>query len=301
MTSAAYTDFLARHPGRDLDLGSLRYHYIDEGQGDPVVMLHGNPTWSFYYRNLIEALSPTHRVIVPDHVGCGRSDKPSDARYDYTLKSRVDDLERLLDRLRIYQNITLVLHDWGGMIGMAYAARHPERISRFVILNTSGFHLPKAKPLPWQLKLCRTALGGWLVRGLNMFVTGTAKLGCTHHPMSADVRQAYAKPYDSYAHRIAVHRFVQDIPLAPGDKAYQIVTDVETKLHLFQERPMLIAWGMTDPVFDHHFLNEWISRFPRAKIHRYDKAGHYILEDESEDLIPRIRDFLTKDLTTQDR
>lgn len=294
MTAAAYTDFITKHPGRDLDLGSLRYHYIDEGQGDPVVMLHGNPTWSFYYRNLINALSPTYRVIVPDHVGCGRSDKPSDARYEYTLKSRVDDLERLLDRLQINSKITLVLHDWGGMIGMAYAARFPERIRRLVILNTGAFQLPKSKPMPWQLTVCRSAVGGWLVRGLNMFVSGTANLGCTHHPMSADVRSAYAEPYNSYANRIAVHRFVQDIPLKPGDRAYDLVSDVESKLSLFQDRPMFIAWGLKDPVFDAHFLAEWERRFPDAEVHRFEKSGHYILEDEAAEVIPQIVRFLAK-------
>lgn len=292
MTSVAYQDFITRHPGRDLDLGSLRYHYIDEGQGPPVVMLHGNPTWSFYYRNLIDALSPTNRVIVPDHIGCGRSDKPLDARYNYTLKSRVDDLERLLDRLEIDKQITLILHDWGGMIGMAYATRFPDRIARFIIMNTGAFHLPKSKPMPWQLTLCRSPLGGPLVRGLNMFVSGTAKLGCTHHPMSADIRAAYAAPYNSYENRIAVHRFVQDIPLVPGDQAYEIVSETEANLTRFVDRPMMIAWGMTDPVFDRHFLEGWTSRFPQAIVHQYEKAGHYILEDEAETVVPQVVEFL---------
>src|ERR1700719_1058835 len=107
-----FSEFLERHPGRDLDLGGgVRYHYLDEGEGEPVVMVHGNPTWSFYYRKLAEALSPDYRVIVPDHIGCGRSDKPGDDRYAYTLKNRVDDLEVLLDHLGVQDNITLVLHD----------------------------------------------------------------------------------------------------------------------------------------------------------------------------------------------
>src|SRR5262249_5861346 len=117
-------------------LDGLRYHYLDEGGGEPVVMLHGNPTWSFYYRNLVRALRPTHRVIVPDHIGCGLSDTPDDTCYDYTLASRVADLEALLDHLGLTENLTLVLHDWGGMIGMAFASRHPERIARLVLLNT---------------------------------------------------------------------------------------------------------------------------------------------------------------------
>src|SRR5262249_61254450 len=115
---------------------------LDEGTGDPVVMVHGNPTWSFYFRDLVKSLRGTHRVVVPDHVGCGLSDKPDDARYAYTLRRRVDDLERLLDHLGLRDRLTLVLHDWGGMIGMAYASRYPERIRRLVILNTAAFLLP---------------------------------------------------------------------------------------------------------------------------------------------------------------
>jgi haloalkane dehalogenase len=105
--------------------GDIRYHYLDEGQGEPVVMLHGNPSWSYYYRNLAQALCTTHRVIVPDHIGCGLSDKPDDSRYTYTLTNRVANLEQLLESLDIKEQITLVVHDWGGMIGMAYATGDP--------------------------------------------------------------------------------------------------------------------------------------------------------------------------------
>ena len=119
--------------GNYLKLGEHQYHYLDEGEGHPVVMVHGNPSWSFYYRNLAQVLRTTHRVIVPDHIGMGLSDKPSDDAYGYHLEQRVDDLDALLTHLEIDSKITLVVHDWGGMIGMAYATRYPDRISRLVI------------------------------------------------------------------------------------------------------------------------------------------------------------------------
>ena len=155
--------FLADHPGRDLDREGLRLHYIDEGSGDPVVMLHGNPTWSFYYRTLIGDLGDSCRVIVPDHIGCGLSDMPDDSRYDYTLASRVDDLERLLDHLGLVRGLTLVLHDWGGILGMAFAARHPERIARLVVANTAAFHKPPGKSFPWRSRssATRPSAAGW--------------------------------------------------------------------------------------------------------------------------------------------
>ena len=292
--SQALSEFLAAHPGRDLDRGGLRLHYLDEGDGKPVVMVHGNPTWSFYYRRLVEALSPTHRVIVPDHIGCGLSDKPDDSRYAYTLASRVDDLEALLDSLDVKRDVTLVVHDWGGMIGFAYAVRHPGRIARLVVMNTAAFHMPAAKSLPWSLWLCRdTPVGALMVRGFNAFARGTAWIGCTRQRMSRDVRKAYVAPYDSWSNRIANIRFVQDIPLKPGDRAYELVSQVERGLDSLAARPMLIAWGMKDFVFDEPFLDEWIRHFPDATVLRFAQAGHYVLEDEQDRLVETIRRFVS--------
>lgn len=276
-----------------LELNDLRYHYLDEGQGDPVVMVHGNPSWSFYYRNLAKTLRDNYRVIVPDHIGCGLSDKPAAEDYPYTLKQRVDDLEALLEHLDVREKITLVVHDWGGMIGMAYASRHPERIARLVILNTAAFHLPESKPLPWALKICReTAFGSFLVRRLNMFAVAASFVGCKRNPMSAKMRAAYCAPYNSVANRVATLRFVQDIPLKPEDPGYELISDVEAGLERFAKLPMTICWGMKDFVFDHHFLKEWQRRFPNADVQTFDDCGHYILEDAADDVIPIIEQFL---------
>jgi acyl-CoA synthetase (AMP-forming)/AMP-acid ligase II/pimeloyl-ACP methyl ester carboxylesterase len=276
-----------------LSLAGLRYHYIDAGQGDAVVMLHGNPTWSYYYRNVVRSLRDDYRCIVPDHIGCGLSDKPDDSRYDYTLSRRVDDLEALLDHLNLTTNLTLILHDWGGMIGMAYASRHPERVKRLVILNTAAFLLPAGKRLPWSLWACRnTPLGPWLVRGLNLFSRIAARWAATRRPLTDDVRAAYLAPYDSWHNRIAVLRFVQDIPLKPGDRSYALVHEVQEGLPRFQDVPVLICWGDRDFVFDHHFLAEWQRRLPLAEVHRFVDAGHYVLEDAGDEIIPLIRSFL---------
>ena len=228
MMNPVLEQFLGDHPGRDLDRDGLRLHYIDEGSGEAVVMLHGNPTWSFTYRHLIEGLRDSYRVIVPDHIGCGLSDKPDDSRYDYTLDSRVDDLELLLDRLGLDRDLTLVVHDWGGIIGMTYAARYPERIARLVVCNTAAFHKPARKPFPWALSLFRdTPMGSGLVRGLNLFVRGTSWIGCK----SAGCLGWYATPTPLRMirglHRIAIDRFVQDIPLRPVDRTYERISWVE--------------------------------------------------------------------------
>ena len=226
VTSGCSRNFLSQIiPGGDFDRAGCGFITSTKGQGEPVVMLHGNPTWSFYYRHLIDSLRGSHRVIVPDHIGCGLSDKPDDSRYTYTLDSRVDDLERLLDHLGLDRDLTLVLHDWGGMIGMAYAARHPERIARLVVSNTAAFHKPASKPMPRVLAICRSSLlAALLVRGANVFCHGTASIGCKRRPMTRDLRRAYVYPYDSWSHRIAILRFVQDIPLRPGDRSYELVS-----------------------------------------------------------------------------
>jgi haloalkane dehalogenase len=280
--------------GHYLDRGGLRCHYLDEGRGEPLVMLHGNPTWSFYYRNLVLGLRDAYRTVVPDHIGCGLSDKPDDFRYEYSLKQRVLDLEALLDHLGLRGGLTLVLHDWGGMIGMAYAHRHPERVRRLVILNTAAFPMPAGKRLPWPLWLCRnTPAGPFLVRGLNAFSRGAARF-CVTRPLPPLVREGYLAPYDSWRNRIAVLRFVQDIPLGPGDRGFELVREVGDGLHRFAAVPALICWGERDFVFDRDFLSEWQARLPHAEVHRFPDAGHYVLEDAGDEVLSLVRDFLNR-------
>ena len=152
-----------------LTINGLRYHYLDEGQGEAIVMVHGNPTWSFYYRNLVKALRPHYRVIVPDHIGMGLSDKPDDAHYKYTFPQRVEDLGKLIDHLGL-KSFTLIGHDWGGIIGTAYASLNPEKINGMVMLNTAGFMWPLNKRLPFALALCRIPfVSAFFIRGLNTF------------------------------------------------------------------------------------------------------------------------------------
>lgn len=281
--------------GRTIDRPGGRLHFLDEGSGDPVVMVHGNPTWSFYYRNLVLALRGRYRCIVPDHIGCGLSDQPPVSRYDYALKSRVDDLEALLDHLGVTSNITLVVHDWGGMIGMAYAARHPDRVRRIVASNTGAFPLPASKPFPWSLWLGRnTRLGAWLILHRNVFCRAAAKWCVTRNPLSPEVREMYLRPYDSPEHRIAVLKFVQTIPLKATDPGYDIVRDTEASLTKFHDVPTLLLWGLRDFVFDRHFLAEWQRHFPHAEAHTWPDCGHYLLEDARDEAIQRVGEFLTR-------
>ncbi|MGE3804346.1 MAG: alpha/beta fold hydrolase [Gemmataceae bacterium] len=272
--------------------GGYRQHYLDEGQGPPVLMVHGNPTWSFFFRKLVLALRERRRCIVPDHVGCGLSDRPGDEAYAYTLEQRARDLDALVEQLSPGDKIALVVHDWGGMIGMAWALRHLERIERIVLFNTAAFPKPASKTFPWQLTLCRSPLvGPLLVRGLNGFVR-YAQDHCSVKKLPADVAAGYGLPYASWANRRAVLRFVQDIPLGPGDTSWALVNEVADSLPKFAAIPKLICWGEQDFVFDQHFLAEWKRRCPEAEVHTFPEAGHYVLEDAGDQIVPLVERFL---------
>ncbi len=270
-----------------------RYHYVDEGAGAPIILVHGNPTWSFFFRRLITELRGAYRVIAVDHIGCGLSDKPDDSDYPYTLERRVTDLEALLEHLQLGDHLTFGVHDWGGMIGMATALRRPERVARLVVFNTAAFRLPPQKALPLRLAILRhlTTLATPLVRGLNAFSYLATHMACATR-LAPDVSRAYRAPYDSWANRIATLRFVQDIPLSPADHSYALVQWVEEHLEQVRHIPMLICWGERDFVFDADFLAQWRRRFPEAIVHTFPAAGHYVLEDAGDAIGPLVHEFL---------
>ena len=279
-----------------MDISGFKYHYVDEGAGSPVIMVHGNPTWSFYYRQLIQALSHQYRAIAVDHIGCGLSDKPTQDQYDYTLDCRINDLERFISRLELKDKITLVLHDWGGMIGIAYALRHLDRMDKIILLNTAAFFPPQGRPLPFRLKLIRhiKPFANVAVLGFNAFAR-SALFMATAKGLSGDVKSGLLAPYNCRQNRIATLRFVEDIPLKPTDPSYDTVKTVQNELHRLRNLPMLICWGMKDFVFTKAYLDEWRHRFPDARVHTFEDAGHYVLEDEAETVIDHIRKFMLED------
>ena len=274
----------------------LSMSYLDEGprDGEVVVMLHGNPSWSYYWRTLVSGLSDKYRCIVPDHIGMGFSDKPDDADYDYTLQSRVDDVEALLKHLGITGPVTLAVHDWGGMIGFGWALSHAAQVKRLVVTNTAAFPLPQAKPMPWQIALGRDwKFGALIIRAFNAFSSGASYLGVERR-MPADVRRAYVSPYNNWKNRISTVRFMQDIPLGTQDKAWPLLEEAGRRLPEFADRPAFLGWGLKDFVFDKHFLAGFRAALPNAEVHAYEDAGHYVLEDKHEVLVPAIRAFLDR-------
>ncbi len=270
-----------------LQLSGPRMHYLDEGKGPTVILLHGNPTWSFYYRELILGLRDHYRVIAPDHIGCGLSEKPQ--RYAYTLSTHIDNLERLIDHLGL-DEVTLAVHDWGGAIGLGWAMRRPEQARRFVLFNTAAF---LGGPTPWRIKFCRwPKIGELVVRGFNGFARAGTRIAPTRRRMTGEVRRGYLLPYDSYANRVAILGFVRDIPLDPKQPSFELIQQIEASLPRFRDRPMIIFWGMKDFCFTEQYLKEWIYRFPGAAVHCFPDAGHYVVEDAYQDILPVLKRFL---------
>lgn len=271
---------------RTLEVGGGRLSYLDEGRGEEaVVMVHGNPTWSFYYRNLVLALRDRFRCIVPDHLGCGLSDKPQ--RYDYTLANHTANLEALLKHAGL-KRWHLVVHDWGGPIGLGAALRRLDGLQRVVILNTAAFR----GPIPWRIRLCRApGLGELLVRGLNGFAWPATWMAVAK-PLPDAVKRGYLHPYDSWAHRIAIHRFVRDIPLGQGGPSDAVLDEIERQLPRFDGSRVMLLWGGRDFCFHRFFFDRWSAQYPQAERHLLDGAGHYVLEDAKEESSQLIGRFL---------
>jgi len=188
-----------------MDVNGHQLHYLDHGQGDPVVMVHGNPTWSFYYRELLNALASDYRCIALDHIGCGLSEKPTSGDYGFRLKDRLADFSAFLEKLDLKAPVTLIAHDWGGMIAMAWAVRNPEKVIRIVIMNTAAFSPPSGKKLPWQLYLLKRfpGLARFAILYFNLFAKGALYLAAARR-LAPAVKAGYLAPYNTPRNRLAV-------------------------------------------------------------------------------------------------
>lgn len=292
MTPDSTTTFEELYPFRSnfIELDGLRYHYLDEGEGPALVLLHGNPTWSFYYRNLVLGLRQDFRVIVPDHIGCGLSDKPSD--YPYRLENHIANVERLLDHLELPE-LYLGVHDWGGPIGLGYAVEHAAKVRKLIVFNTT-VHITRR--YPWSILAGKLPLVGMVgIRCFNLFALAAARFGSKRpDKMTPAVKAGYLKPYDSFANRIATLRFVQDIPLGPGHPSWETGQRIESRLGELADTPTLICWGGQDICFTSYFLHEWQRRMPQARVKLFADAGHYVVEDAGDEILALMREFLAE-------
>lgn len=268
-------------------------HYLDVGSGPPVVMVHGNPTWAFFYRRLVEALSPEYRCLVPDHLGMGLSSRPKAEEYSFTLAERVADLTTLIESWGLEQPVHLVVHDWGGPIGLGWAVAHPEKVASVTVMNC-GLRLPLGYHLPFRLRTFKSMkfLRDLLGQRLNMFVKGALSCGVVKE-MTPETKAGFLAPYENPADRLAVVRFVQDIPLKQSDISYQCLIDIDRKLdEALAGKPLGLVWGLRDFVFDRKVYLDWQARFPSARTFVLPEAGHLLLEDEPQRIQTWVSEFL---------
>jgi haloalkane dehalogenase len=267
---------------------NVRMHYVDEGEGQPLLMVHGNPTWSFMWRRVISTFRDRFRCVAPDHVGCGLSDKPE--KYPYTLARRRDDLVQFIEHFDL-KEITLLVHDWGGAIGLGAALAAPERFSRLAIFNTGAFPPPS---IPRSLRICRMpVLGEIAVRRFNLFARAALKMA-TEKPerFTPAVRAGFLAPYNNWANRRGIERFVADIPKTPRHPTWRTLEDIEAGLPRLAHLPTMFIWGMRDWCFQEYCLDRLLKNFPQAETHRLEDSGHYVLEDAHERILPLLEEFI---------
>lgn len=271
-----------------LTLDNVRMHYVDEGTGPPLLLVHGNPTWSFYWRQIIAEFRKSYRVIAVDHVGCGLSDKPQ--QYPYRLSTHIANLSRLIRSLELEQ-ATLVAHDWGGAIGSGALLENRARFASLVLLNTGAFPPPF---VPWRIRACRIpVIGTWAIRRWNLFARAALRMAVADpRNLTQDAKAGLLAPYDSWQHRVAIDHFVKDIPRSPREPTWQTLADLERGLAELSDWPVALIWGMRDWCFRPSCLERFRKIFPQAEVHRLETASHYVLEDAPREVIEALRRFL---------
>ena len=281
----------------ELKLPGGRYHYLDEGpdpaeaeEPETLLLVHGNPTWSFHWRELISAWRDHRRLVAPDHLGCGLSEKPAD--WDYTLAAHRDNLVRLIEHLDL-QDVTLVAQDWGGAIGLGAVLAQPERFRRLVLLNTAAF-----PPwfIPWRIRACRMPVFGKLgVQGFNLFARAAQKMTLVNREkLTETIRSGYLAPYDTWANRKAIMQFVEDIPLGPEHPTWQTLSEIADGLPSLAHLPIQLIWGMQDWCFTPACLEKFLEYFPNAEVERLQDAGHWVLEDDTPRVLKLMDSFFTR-------
>jgi haloalkane dehalogenase len=262
-----------------------KLHYVDEGQGEVVVMLHGNPTWSFLYRKLIKRLSPHYRCIAPDHTGFGLSDKPVD--WNYLPEEHAKNLEALIEHLGL-KNITLVVGDWGGPIGMQYAVKHPENVARFIVMNTWAWPVNNDFHYVSFSALMGGPIGRLLIKRFNFFVTSFMRVAFGDKSKLGDhAHQHYKDALPTAASRKGCYVFPKQI-IASTPWLEQLWD----KIGVLKDKPTLFVWGMKDVAFREKELKRWQQVLPNSLTLRLNTVGHFVPEEAPEELGEAVLAFL---------
>ncbi len=267
----------------ELDMGKM--HYIDEGKGAPIVMVHGNPTWSFLYRHIVKGLSKKYRCIAMDHIGFGLSDKPTE--WLYLPEDHAKNLNTLIEKLDL-KDITLIVQDWGGPIGLSYAVNKPENVKRIILMNTWMWSV---KGDPYYEKFSGFmggAIGRFLIKHLNFFVRVVMKKAMgDKSKLPGSIHQHYFKPLENPAERKGCWTFPKQI--IASSNWLDILWSQKKKL---KDKKTLILWGMKDIAFREKELNIWRNELTNCNVMEFNNVGHYVQEEKGSELCPIIEDFL---------
>ena len=270
----------------------FQIQYIDYGDREklPTVFLHGNPTWSFFYRKLILSLGDKFRCVAPDHLGCGLSDKPTAHEFEYDLEAHSKNIREFVDSLG-FKKFNLVVHDWGGAIGLSAFREEFGRINKLVLLNTAAF---LSDDVPKRIRFCRIpVIGEFFVRLFNGFAWPATWMA-TKKGISKVIKSGFLYPYKDWKSRVAVWKFVRDIPLEENHPTKKFLKQTEELLDQLSNTPILACWGMRDFCFHSGFLQEWKKRLPHLEPYPLNDAGHYLLEDDFENCREKITSFLSQ-------
>lgn len=269
------------------EINGFQTHYIDEGKGEPIVCLHGQPTWSYLYRNFVKGLIKEYRVVVPDYMGFGKSDVPLDK--PYRLTQHIDNLKKLLLGLNL-KNITLVVQDWGGPIGFGFAVDYPDRVKRLVIMNTSVGVL-KEDAKPWYAPFEEKGIYEKFIKDISNML----KMGIYNkQKISPILLKAYAGPFPSDEYYVGALAFPKDIPIGNSHPSSEIMLHIRANLNILSNKPKILIWGMKDPIFPVWMINWWSKIYPDLEIYKIEKASHFLQEDAPEEIVAIIQSFLKK-------
>lgn len=275
---------------RFVDAREIRLHYVDEGPPDapPLLFVHGNPTWSYLWRRPIAELSARgHRCVAFDHMGFGRSDKPPQLSA-YSLERHIENAIALIDALNLSE-VTLVGHDWGGPIGLGAMLERRDRLRAMVLMNTWAWELPSFLP-PFLREFRTEGLGEILALGGNLFVESIPG-GMRRRDADPVMMEAYRAPFPDYWSRAGTLAFQREIPLTERDRSAPLMGSIHERLPDLS-LPVLLVWGMRDPVFQPVFLEQWRELFPEAETVELDDASHFLVEDNPDAVTAAIEGFL---------
>lgn len=274
---------------RFVEVNGVKLHYVEEGSGHPIVLFHGNPTWSYLYRNMIPPLAAAgFRAIAWDYMGFGRSDKPHDARY--VLQTHVDNSVAFVDALDL-RDATFVMQDWGGPIGCGTAVARPDRVRALVIMNTWAWVLPEGAVPPFLEQFRTRGLGELLQLAGNLFVESIPGGIFRKENISETMMDAYRAPFRDHTSRTAVLQFPRDIPFGENERSAKTMSAITESLRNL-DVPVLLLWGMEDRIFPPLFIEVWKDIFPKAETREVARAAHYLQEDAPEELAAAIAEFL---------